>query len=251
MTLPHITPKQQEILLYLYRFRFLNSVQIQKILHNKDRRNINMWLRELVANNYIGKKFENTLSDNAKPARYFLGVNGIRFLKTQQKDNLTKLRREKYRSDKFITQCLLIADCYLQTFFTTFPADTPFDFYTRNDYANDSLIDRLKPSFVRVKHLKKNDCYYVYELFQEDMPRFFIRSRIEHYLEFFKIDDWSKTQLPPNIFFICPDEKIEQYILRFTKKIRQEQSNTLPIFVTTQNQVQKLSILDSIWKPVE
>lgn len=210
-----------------------------------------MWLKELVANNYIGKKFENTLADNAKPARYFLSVNGIRFLKTQQKDNLTKLRREKYRSDKFIVESLFIAECYLQTIFETTQVEAPFDFYTRNDYANDSLIGRLKPTFVRVKHLKKKNYFYVYELFQGNMPYFFIRSRIEHYFEFFKIDDWSKTQLPPNIFFICPDEKIEQYILRFTKKIRQEQSSTLSIFVTTQNQVKNLSILDSIWQPVE
>ena len=87
MTLPHITPKQQEILLYLYRFRFLSSIQIQKILHNKDRRNINTWLKDLVVNNYIGQKDKKTLADNAKPTRYFLAVNGIRYLKTQQKGN--------------------------------------------------------------------------------------------------------------------------------------------------------------------
>ncbi len=251
MTLPHITPKQQEILLYLYRFRFLSSIQIQQILHNKDRRNINIWLKDLVVNNYIGRKYENTLTDNAKPARYFLAVNGIRYLKTQQKDNLTKLRREKYRSNNFIEECLFITDCYLQTLFDSAQEGNTFDFYTKNDYANDSLINRLKPYFVRVKHLKKKDCYYVYELFSENIPRCFIRSRIEHYFDFFKNVDWTKTQMPPNIFFICPDEKIEKYILYFAKKTREEQSSTLSIFVTTQKQLKDQSILDSIWQPVE
>jgi hypothetical protein len=204
-----------------------------------------------VANNYIGRKYENTLTDNAKPARYFLAVNGIRYLKTQQKDNLTKLRREKYRSDNFIEECLFIAQCYLQTFFDTTQANTTFDFYTKNDYASDSLIGRLKPYFVRVKHLNKKDCYYVYELFSENIPRFFIRSRIEHYFDFFKSVDWTKTQLPPNIFFICPDEKIEKYILYFAKKTREEQSSTLSIFVTTQDQLKKQSIFDSVWQEVE
>ena len=251
MTLPHITPKQQEILLYLYRFRFLSSVQIQKILHNKDRRNINTWLKDLVVNNYIGQKDKKTLADNAKPTRYFLAVNGIRYLKTQQKDNLTKLRREKYRSDNFIEECLFIAQCYLQILFDTTQASTTFDFYTKNDYAVGSLIGRLKPHFVRVKHLKKKDCYYVYELFSEKIPRFFIRSRIEHYFDFFKNVDWINTQLPPNIFFICPDEKTEQYILRFASKVRQEQSSTLSVFVTSQKELKEQSILDSIWQQVE
>lgn len=251
MTLPHITPKQQEILLYLYRFRFLSSIQIQKILHNKDRRNINIWLKDLVVNNYIGRKYENTLTDNAKPARYFLAVNGIRYLKTQQKDNLTKLRREKYRSDNFIEECLFIAQCYLQTLFDTTQEGSTFNFYTKNDYAIDSLIGQLKPHFVRVKHLKKKDCFYVYELFSENIPRFFIRSRIEHYFDFFKNVDWTKTQLPPNIFFICPDEKIEKYILYFAKKTQQEQLSTLSIFVTTQDQLKEQSILDSVWQQVE
>jgi hypothetical protein len=199
----------------------------------------------------LAQKSENTLSDNAKPARYFLAVNGIRYLKTQHKDNLTKLRREKYKSDNFIEECLFIAKCYLQTLFETTEASTTFDFYTKNDYASDSLINRLKPHFVRVKHLKKKDCFYVYELFSEKIPRFFIRSRIEHYFDFFNNVDWTKTQLPPNIFFICPDEKIEQYILRFTKKTREEQSSNLSIFVTTQNQLKEQSILDSVWQQVE
>lgn len=246
MTLPHITPKQQEILLCLYRFRFLNSTQIQTILHNKDKRNINTWLKDLVANNYIGRKYENTLAENAKPARYFLALNGIRYLKTQQKDNLTKLRREKYRSSKFIEECLFIANCYLNSI-----SQIVFDFYTRNDYSADSLISRLKPHFVRVKQEGKKQVYYTYELFQDDAPRFFIRSRILHYFDFFKNENWSKTKSLSKIFFICPDEKTEQFILRFAKKSQEELSSDLSIFTSTRSLIEKQSILDSIWNQVE
>jgi len=246
MTLPHITPKQQEILLYLYRFRFLNSTQIQTILHNKDKRNINIWLKDLVTKNYIGRKYENTLAENAKPAKYFLSLNGIRYLKTQEKGNLSKLRREKYRSFKFIEECLFIADCYLNSV-----SQIVFDFYTRNDYSSDSLIDKLNPHFVRVKEAEKKQVYYTYELFQDDTPRFFIRSRILHYLDFFKNEDWSKTLSLTKIFFICSDEKMEQYILRFAKKSQEELSSNLTIYTSTRSLVEKQSILDSIWTQVE
>ena len=69
MLLPTITNKQKEILLLLYRFRFLNRIQIQTLLNNKDYKNINLWLKDLTTKNYTGKIFERTPGIN-KPAIY-------------------------------------------------------------------------------------------------------------------------------------------------------------------------------------
>lgn len=243
MTLPHITLKQQEILLYLYRFRFLNSIQTQTILHNKDRRNINMWLKDLVDKQFIGK----TVREIGKPSVYYLAINGIRWLKTQEKTNLTKLRREKFRSGKFVEECRFIVECYIQA--TTQP-NSNSEFYTRNDYSVDSLLAKLKPHFVRVKETGEQKTYYIYELFQKDAPRFFMRSRVLRYIDFFTQDEWIKTQISPTIFFICPDEKIEQYILRFTKKTQEELTTNFSIFTSTRNLVETQSLLDSIWNQI-
>ena len=72
-----------------------------------------------------------------------------------------------------------------------------------------------------------------------------------HFFDFFKNEDWTKTQSPPTIFFVCPDEKTEQYILRFTKKAQEEQSVNLPMFTSTRELIEKQSILDSIWNQIE
>ncbi|MDA1317406.1 MAG: hypothetical protein O3B87_05310 [bacterium] len=69
MLLPTITNKQKEILHYLYRFRFLNRIQIQSLLNHKDPKNTNVWLKDLTTKNYTGKIFERTPGIN-KPALY-------------------------------------------------------------------------------------------------------------------------------------------------------------------------------------
>ena len=51
------TPKQLEILLLLYRFRFLNSPQIQAILNHKYHHRIQTWLNDLLTKDYIGQLY--------------------------------------------------------------------------------------------------------------------------------------------------------------------------------------------------
>ena len=52
MTIPYITPKQQEIPKLIYKFRFLNRIQIQTLLNHKDKRRINSWLKDLSEKEY-------------------------------------------------------------------------------------------------------------------------------------------------------------------------------------------------------
>jgi hypothetical protein len=96
MTLPNITKRQQDILLQLYRFRFLNRKHIQALLTQKDYKNTNAWLKDLTEKEYIGKIFERK-AGSTEPAIYFLSKNGIKFLHALdgiEKETLKKLRQE-------------------------------------------------------------------------------------------------------------------------------------------------------------
>jgi hypothetical protein len=70
MTLPTITTKQQEILKLLYRFRFVDRIQVQAFLHHKDKGRVSAWLKDLREKQYIGWIYSTDFTEKAKPAIY-------------------------------------------------------------------------------------------------------------------------------------------------------------------------------------
>ena len=71
-TINNITKKQLEIITLLYRFRFLNRLQIQKLLNQKQKNRINYWLKDLYDKKIIGRNYSKKFGDNIKPAVYYL-----------------------------------------------------------------------------------------------------------------------------------------------------------------------------------
>src|SRR5882757_7618522 len=114
MKLPKLTPRQQTILILLYRYRFLNRVQIQTLMSHKDYKRINAWLSDLRENHYVEWIYSTDFLEKSKPGIYYLGLNGIRWLKEHQDHPIEEYRkryRESSRSQGFIDQCVLVADC--------------------------------------------------------------------------------------------------------------------------------------------
>lgn len=250
MTKHSLTPKQQTLLLLLYKFRFLNRIQIQTILNHKTFNRINTWLKELYEKQYIGRILNTQSKINNTPAIYYLSKNGISFLKTLpnvEKTYLVKLYKESTRSEEFIQKCIFIADTYihLQKKYT----DTTFKFYTQSDYSINGLIKEIFPSFLFRKELEKP--YNIVEIFKDTMPRYAIRSKISKYIDFFTDGQWLNNEHSPNILFICPDKKIEKFISTFSKKILNEEKLDLNMYVSTLDQINNLSIEGEVWDKVE
>ncbi|MGD8373396.1 MAG: replication-relaxation family protein [Candidatus Woesebacteria bacterium] len=136
--LPKLTRKQGEILELLYRFRFLNRIQIQALLLHKDPKTINLWLRDLRSKGYVEWIYSTHFAEKTKPAVYYLGLNGVRYLRTLTREEevtgddpetdeggdpkptpayppeeLRKRYKEPTRSQTYIDRCILIADCVL------------------------------------------------------------------------------------------------------------------------------------------
>lgn len=216
MLLP-ITTKQKEILLLLYRFRFLSRTQIQTLLKHKDSRRINEWLKDLTNKNYTGRIYEKKLGIN-DPAIYFISRNGIKFLKSLEEcegELIRKLYQETRRSKIFVNQCILIADINMNLRKQNAQG---FEFYTQSDFPSKGKIRELLPSFAYVKEIDKTLMQYPCEIFKTGMPRFAIRARIAKYLEFFKPDEQSNVY----IIFICPNEIIQKFVKRFTERLIDE-----------------------------
>lgn len=217
----NITKKQKEILLLLYRFRFLNRLHIQTYLKHKDPTTINIWLKDLVEKEYIHRIFKRSWTENNQPAKYYIGKNGIRFLKTQEqchKEYLRKLYREKDRSQTFIGHCLFIADAYLQLQEATKESSSFYQFYTQSDLTPGSIMQEILPDFFIAKNATKKPKYFAYELIKEGTPRFAIRARIQRYIDFFQEEEGIQNV---DITFIC-DKKLFKFVNSFVTRLLDE-----------------------------
>ena len=114
ITLPKITYKQTEILKRIYTHRFLTRIHIQTLMKHKDKKTINLWLKDLRAKDYVDWIYDkDNFISKTKPAIYFLGINGIRHMQNMDfhaDEKIHKRYREHERSQTFIDRNLAIAD---------------------------------------------------------------------------------------------------------------------------------------------
>ncbi|MDO8619496.1 MAG: replication-relaxation family protein [Candidatus Daviesbacteria bacterium] len=269
MTIPYITPTQQEIPKLIYKFRFLNRLQIQKLLNHKYHNRINDWLNSLTKKQYIEKlPQKNTFEERTKLTIYRIGINGIRFLKTQDDISsglLRKLYRDKDRSDNFINnQCLFLADIYLDLREqSTKSGSVSYEVTTASEFAStDSpfyFLTELAPHLIakrKEKQQKKTTGrYHLLEIFEPTLPRYSIRKRLRTYLEFFYSNEWANNTdntAFPIIFLICPTKPFLIYVKRFTKKLLEEEQNPedLDIQFTIADQVKEFGVTGASWEEV-
>jgi hypothetical protein len=176
MKLPKLTKKQTEILLLLYTYRFLNRIQIQTLMNHKDKKTINMWLKDLTEKNYIKRIYSDHFLEKTKPAIYYLGINGIRQLKTLERETtdasgtvsyrpaypieeLRKRYREHERSQGFIDRSILVAQCCIDLKIKAMASNTlEYYRYTQADYVDEECAfhflsehETIRPSLCIVK----------------------------------------------------------------------------------------------------
>ena len=266
MTIPYITPTQQKIPKQIYRFRFLNRLQIQKLLNHKYHKRIIDWLNDLVEKEYLEKvPKDNTFEDKTKLTIYRIGINGIRFLKTQDDlpdEIIKKLYKDKDRSETFILACQFLADIYLDLK-SQRKNNVSYEIITSSDFINTkapfNFLTELNPSII-YKEIKKHNKrttsrYFLLEMFETTLPRYSIRKRIRTYLEFYFSNQWEDNMDKPfpTTRFICPTKTDLLYIKRYTKKLLEENQNPkdLHIQLATTEKIQKQGFTATPWEEVE
>lgn len=249
------TPKQLQLLLLLYRFRFLNRIHLQKFLNHKDPRRINTWLKDLTTRNVIGRKYSNKLLANTRPAIYYLATKSRAILFTQPNINeklLKRVYREKTRSDKLINHCLLLADIYFLLDIQSQTNKTKLHFYTKTDLVSHRYLPYKHPDAYIAIESKRQTKRYFLEIIDEGTPRFMIRSKIDYYFEYFQANTWQNNTDHPNptMLFVCPDELTKTFLNKYILQIQEEEPEIdLNFYLTTQNQINNNQA--DLWERVE
>jgi len=253
-TLPKISNKQEEILKFIYHFRFLNRIQIQALLNHKDPKTINLWLKDLNEKDYLNRIYSTKFGENTKPAVYYIGVNGIKYLKAMvdcPKEHIAKLHREKDRSDGFSANCQLLADIYLELR-NKDEGKISYKVVTSTGFLHPgSPYHFLKDSHVslvieRAHTTSKKKNYFLLEIISSSLPGYSIRKRIKDYLDFYYSNDWEDNVGKdfPAIILICETLPLMLSVRKMVARLLEESDDleNLNIAVTSAKDIREHGI---------
>jgi len=216
-------------------------------MNHKDRKTINLWLRDLKTKNYVEWIYNpDDFAEKTKPAIYYIALNGVRFLKQQTYiatdgeeyetyllEEVRKRYREATRSQTFIDHCMLIADCCINL--ETKTKDTSnklsYSYVTKADYIDPDSdchflheSELIYPDLCFVKHERKKGedltTSFLLEVFDPTFPRYRIKKRLSNYIEYLDDGEWqSETEddEPPIILLACPRTSDLIYAKRRTR----------------------------------
>jgi hypothetical protein len=202
-------------------------------MNHKDYKTINLWLKDLKEKQYIEWIYSTHFAEKTKPAIYYLGINGIRYLKSFNDEaidyiaypieELRKRYRDSTRSQTYIDRCILLTDCCISLEQARDEENFPNSWYfyeTEADYLGDSFYHFMADSeLIRPLLCFSKEQYegggdtdtvdsYLLEVFDATMPRYRIKKRLSNYVEYLDdCDEWrdgADTDKLPIILLVCP-----------------------------------------------
>ncbi len=255
MLTPIITAKQLEILLLLYKFRFLNRQQIQTMLNHKYPSKVKVWLADLTKKRIIARTYSRKFGENTKPAVYFLDIKSRDLLKENPEvipKLLKKIYQEKTRSQYFRENSMFIADICLNLKSQT-QEGTEFHFFTKTQLeGHQYLYKPLPDAYIAVKD-KENSARYFLEVVSKQTPRFILRKRIENLFKYYVSGKWAQNSPHPfpKILIVCPDYVTKAFLSKFIAQTRDSKTRNFLFYLATEDVIKAAGIKPDIWQKVE
>lgn len=270
---PDLTQKQLAIQTLIYRFRFLNRVQIQTILNHKDYRRINAWLKDLTEKKCIERLYAHTMPENTKPAIYYLGKNGRRWMSgddyylgidalgqyRHSDKQLKKTYKDGQRTDAFRQDCLAIADCYITIEESVKRQKKRLTLFTHSEFHLYHEMEHLKPdlSFITSPdsdeyNVEEEEVYVLFYITNRK-PKRFIRYRIHHIVNYFQKDEYLELEaVPTTILFVAANKPLKNYAKRvLERKLEGLEEMKLRYRFTTLDEFKTNGLYGDIWKSLK
>ena len=284
--LPEITERQEQIVNLVYKFRFINRHQIQKILNHKDPKRINVWLKDLVEKGYLGRIYSHKLLENTKPAIYYLNNNGILYIQNikgyeygqpqewLEQKYIKKFYQDKHASETFVNHCISICQFYIQLkehektkknldysiltktemWIMKQIEEDEDEFAKIKEYLSDLYVER----FINPESKNIDSSVFFFTLFDSHVPRYAIRYKVDQHIKLHDDGDWKYYKgldgQFPVIFFILSDQKKVNNIGKYIK--RQFDETMLDVegmvfMLTTHEDALKEGVTGNIWEEVK
>lgn len=245
--------KQIEILLNLYRFRFLNRNQIQRLLNHKKHNRIIKWLNELTKEKYVIQEFERKIG--AIPSVYCLGTKARKELKKRKEINeklLERVYQEKNSSLEFKAHNMAIADIYLSLIDLTKKHDAKLTFYTAVDLTDMKYLVLPHPDAYFSIQQKEMTKRYFLDVFNLNASEKWLFKRVKQYFNYYEEEYWQDHNKNPfpEIILVCFDEKTKKNLIKNIKKGLEDEEN-LSFSLTTMKDIKNKGISKEILLKVD
>lgn len=252
-TVEPITNKQFEILLLLYRFRFLSRTHIQKFLNHKSHTLITTWLKDLTDRTITNRIHSRTIGDINKPAIYFLGLKSKPILMEKanlEAATLQRVYREKNSSFVFRNHSLFLADLYFLFRDIAQQSQAELEFFTATDLLKYAYVPLPRPDAYIVFREKDKTKRYFLEVVDDGTPFFAVKTKIKKYINYYKEEYWQKNyQYPfPKILFIYSSEKIKKWLKRSIPELLHEEDPDIPFYFGSRESIQQVGITPETWE---
>ncbi len=256
-TPPKLNPRLEEILLLIYRFRFLTTSQIQILLNHKYHSRVNLWLNQLTARNYL-KRYYN-LKFAGEPALYSLGTAGRKYFKTHKEINRIKLSlldrvwTEYRNSSQFKRNCLLLADIYISLLSLANKAKAKLGFYSKVDLFGMKFMVLPEPScYFSLEDQNGVTKRYFLDIFDYFVPKDLFK-RIKKYLYYFEKRYWQDhtDKTFPEIILVCPNKAARTYLEKTIRGNLEDKDYSLTFYLALTEDIQQKGLNRQVLQKVE
>lgn len=254
-----LNPFLEQILILIYKLRYLTQPQIQKLMNHKYHSNIYTWLNFLVTNKYL-KKYSQTPFSSELPY-YSLGTKGRRyFLEHPEIEDinhplLDRVWQEERYSLSFKKHCIFLANCRLSLIDLVKMVDGgkgKLKYFSQVDLQGvEHLITPIPNAYFSIQDKEANVKRYFLDLFYDYTRWNDMEKRVRQYLRYFDKQLWQmymKTDFP-EIILICPKHVSKKNLEKYIQERYKEKGQFVSFYLSTKDEIQYKGIrADTIHK---
>jgi hypothetical protein len=226
--------QMQQILILIYRFRFLHTKHIQTLLSQKAYSRNKLRLNILHKTGYITGYYTRHIATGRTPTIYSLQKNGIDFIKslTGMNSYLQKLNNEPLPRYSLLPHSLTVADIAVTLTKYCNSKNLPLKLYTKADIANTKDYFLIKPDIF----LKAGDVSYFIELDMGTESEKRMQNKLQAYINHNEKNNWQSyySDLYPCINFVSLSiKRMESLKRRFEQVLTNNNYPPITVKLTT------------------
>jgi len=247
------TRKQLELLLLLYKFRFLTVELLTQITDVDSANSIRERLAMLVKQGWVGRRYGKSYRKDNRHAEYYLlndGIAALREVPNCDPKTLHNLYKDKTAAPSTIAQRLAIARTY-----SLFRGEQ-VRFLTQSQLASFKGLPNPPPNALLSVKTGKGSRYFFVEVLLASEPYFVaLHRRIKRYIEYAESGDWEieqKNVALPTVLVICDTPALQKRLTkRMSKLIEASWNDDLKLYSASLEVIAKQGQEGKIWQPMD